>query len=145
MKPRQQKFNPKRRFLRSSDLDRRRPVLLELVERVKYGGNPEHKRDAGDFGLNPPAAPRAAKSLCDDAAVTRREDALELLRAGLRRGLVSDRFEGECPYNVWAVTADKVPLEAQWESDGVYHGYPMPAADPFAAEVRKRWSKLASG
>ncbi len=145
MKPRQQKFNPKRRFLRGSDLDRRRPVLLELAERVTYGGNPEHKRAAGDFGLTPPAAPRAAKSLCDDASITRRRDALELLRSGFRRGLVSDRFEGPWPYNVWAVTADGVPLEAQLESEGVYHGYPMPDADPLAVEIRKRWRELANG
>jgi len=35
------------------------PEALEmLVPRVSYGGNPEHKRNPGDFGLTPPSQPR---------------------------------------------------------------------------------------
>jgi len=32
--------------------------LLALSEKATYGGNPEHKRNPGDFGLSPPALPR---------------------------------------------------------------------------------------
>jgi len=43
------------------------------------------------------------------------------------------------PQNVWAVTESGEPLEAQREQDGVYHGYPMPQADPFRQEVLQCW------
>lgn len=119
-----------------------RDGLSELAGRVRYGGNPEHKRDPGDFDLAPPAAPRPGKSLCDDAGVFKRDDALALLRQGLTLGLVADRFEGEWPYNVWMVTASGMPLEAEWEGEGVYHGYPMPDADPFRGEVLRRWKDI---
>ena len=45
------------------------------------------------------------------------------------------------PQNVWAVTEKGEPLEAQRESDGIYHGYPMPEADPFREEVLERWAR----
>ena len=51
--------------------------------RVKYGGNPEHKRNPGDFGLTPPSQPRADKTLCDEVAVFKRTTALRLLRKGI--------------------------------------------------------------
>ena len=69
-------FNPKRRIASApvqADLDR-------LAGEVLYGGNPEHKRNPGDFGLTPPASPRRTKTLCDGAGVFSRALALELLR-----------------------------------------------------------------
>ena len=106
-----------------------------------YGGNPEHKRDPGDFNLTPPAAPRPAKSLCDDASVFTRAEALGLLQEGLRRGLVSVQERNGWPQNVWAVAENGVPLEAQLENSerGIYHGYPLPANDPLHGVVLKRW------
>ncbi len=62
-----------------------------LADTVRYGGNPEHKRNPGDFGLTPPAAPRRGKSLGDEAVRFRRADALALLRQGLMAGLVDQR------------------------------------------------------
>lgn len=117
--------------------------LRELRDSVRYGGNPEHKRNPGDFGLSPPSAAghRPAKSLCDDVKVFRRQDALCLLRRGLELGLVSDRFEDGWPKNVWMVTDGGVPLEAQWEAKGSYHGYPMPEDDAFRDEVLKAWKR----
>ncbi len=56
--------------------------------------------------------------------------------------MVSDRFEGDWPFNVWAVTANGIPLEAEWEAEGAYHGYPMPEQDPFRSVVIERWSAL---
>ena len=66
---------------------------------------------------------------------------MSLLQAGIRCGLVSElRYTGY-PQNVWAVSAEGVPLEAQLENsaNGTYHGYPMPEADPFRDIVAARW------
>ncbi len=142
MKPRAHKFNPKRRILPRARAEALREQLCTLADRVRYGGNAEHKRSPGDFGLSPPALPRVGKSLCDDAGIFKRAEAERLLKTGLASGLVSDRFEGEWPFNVWAVTQDGAPLEAQWEGAGVYHGYPMPEDDPLRPFVLKRWSEL---
>jgi hypothetical protein len=99
------------------------PTELErLARQVGYAGNPEHKRNPGDFGLTPPSCPRADKSLCDVARIFRRKDALVLLRAGIGRGQ---------------------PVEAQLENQaqGTYHGYPMPESDPFRNVVLEQWSR----
>lgn len=141
MKSRYNQYNPKRRLLKvgSGELD----SLRELSKKVTYGGNPEHKKNPGDFGLTPPSDPRPGKSLCDIANIDNRTIACDLLREGLSRGLVSDRFVNGWPKNVWAVTQGGIPLEAQLENpiNGVYHGYPMPDSDPFAAEIIKRWEE----
>jgi hypothetical protein len=138
MKTRYGKFNPKRKLL-PHGIDSER--LARLAERARYGGNPEHKRNPGDFGLTPPADPRLGKSLCDTANIFNRKLAEYLLREGIRRGTVSDRQEGEWPKNVWSLTPDGIPLEAQLENQavGMYHGYPMPETDPMRDEVVKRW------
>jgi len=118
-----------------------RAELEALADRSRYGGNPEHKRNPGDFGLTPPSSPRPAKTLCDDAGVSRREAAHELLRSGIRDGLVSQQSRGNWPQNVWAVSDGGVPFEASLENQetGTYHGYPMMAADPLRAEIKARW------
>lgn len=56
---------------------------------------------------------------------------------------VSERKRGDFPQNIWAVTHDGYPLEAQLENEtkGSYHGYPMPTTDPFRDEVLERWNK----
>ena len=78
------------------------------------------------------------KTLCDKAAIVSRDTALDLLRDGLRRGLVSRQQREGWPQNVWAITPAGEPLEAQLESNGVYHGYPMPENDPFREVVMRR-------
>jgi hypothetical protein len=135
-------WNPKRRILAAEDAGRRGPSLAALAGRAHYTGNPEHKRNPGDFGLVPPASPRRGKTLCDRVALTRRADALGLLRRGLALGLVDARTaEGDWPGLVWAVTEEGVPLEAQHEGDGRYHGYPLQESDPLAELLRSEWSK----
>jgi hypothetical protein len=131
-------FNPKRRFGAPFDSPNE---FQELSERVRYGGNPEHKRNPGDFGLDPPIAPRPAKTLCDDAGIHRRQTAEDLLRTGIRRGLISAKKVNGWPKNVWVVTDEGVPLEAQLENQetGTYHGYPMPLDDPFRERILERW------
>jgi hypothetical protein len=137
MLAKRQIFNPKRQIastLVQTDLER-------LASTVRYGGNPEHKRNPGNFGLLPAAAPRRHKTLCDQAGIFNRELALSLLQAGIRRGLVSELRNTGYPQNVWAVSGDGVPLEAQLENsgNGTYHGYPMPEADPFRDIVLAKW------
>ena len=135
-------FNPKRRLITPAQAEARAQELTALAARVGYGGNPEHKKNPGDFNLTPPSDPRQGKSLCDVAKIFERQIALELLRAGIRKGLVSDRG-AEWPKNVWSVTPEGIALEAQLENPdlGTYHGYPMPETDPMAGEVLRRWGR----
>ncbi len=136
-----QSFNPKRRF----DSAPAESDLAGLRKVVRYGGNPEHKRNPGDFGLQPPARHGGDNSLCDAAGITSQAEATRLLLEGVRRGLISEQRRGDrrYPQNVWAVSKDGVPLEAQLENaeGGVYHGYPMPQADPLRDEVLRRWNQ----
>jgi hypothetical protein len=139
MKKRNNQFNTKRKI--RSVVENDAAVNAILAKKVGYGGNPEHKKNPGDFGLTPPSGPRPGKSLCDQAGIFSRAEALKYVKLGLKKGLVSDRFTGEWPQNIWAVTNKGIPLEAQLENPilGTYHGYPMPASDPLAEEVIKRW------
>ena len=141
MQTRYDKFNPKRR-IRKLD-DNTRDQVSKLAERVNYVGNPEHKKNPGDFGLIPPSGARRGKALCDEVGIFQRDVALQHLRNGLIKGLVSERVQGEWPQNVWSVTEKGQPLEAQLENPerGVYHGYPMPETDPLAAEIVRLWLK----
>ena len=135
-----QRFNPKRALAVDPDPS----VLRNLVAQVRYGGNPEHKRNPGDFGLTPPAQLRPDKTACDEVGITKRSVALGLLREGIEKGLVSEqvRGQGRFPQNIWALTEDGHPVEAQLENPeaGIYHGYPMPAADPFRKIVIESWT-----
>lgn len=141
MKSRYNKFNTKRRIAPKGHVAQQ--ALDQMAARVVYGGNPEHKRNPGDFGLTPPADPRQGKSLCDVAGIFKRAVALQHLQEGLRKGLVSDRVESGWPKNIWSVTPNGIPLEAQLENpvQGSYHGYPMPESDPLASEVLQRWNR----
>ena len=132
-------FNPKRRIAEIEDSER----LTGLALSVKYGGNPQHKRNPGDFALVPPSQPRPDKTLCDAAGITSITEATRLLREGARRGLISEQTRADFPQNIWAVTADGIPLEAQLDNreQGIYHGYPIPVTDDFRNEVIKRWDQ----
>jgi hypothetical protein len=141
MKRRYAQFNPKRKLVTPAQALARADELSTLANRACYGGNPEHKKNPGDFGLTPPSDPRQGKSLCDLAKIFKRDEAEKLLRAGLRKGLVSDRMAGDWPKNVWSVTDSGFAMEAQLENSdlGSYHGYPMPETDPLSQEVIRRW------
>ena len=138
MTRRRQRFNPKRRLQQGLDADE----LITLARRVRYTGSPYHKRNPGDFGLTPPSQPTPDRTLCDETGITTRTEALRLLREGIERGLISVKTRGDFPQNVWAVTDEGVPLEAQLENQvqGTYHGYPMPSADDFREQVLELWN-----
>ena len=129
-------YNPKRKI--ATDVDSR-----ELAGRISYGGNPVHKRNPGDFNLSPPSRPVPDKTLCDGVGIASQREAWRLLRDGVRRGLISEQRRGDFPQNVWSVTGDGHPLEAQLENrvQGTYHGYPMPATDDFRDEVLNHWRR----
>jgi len=112
---------------------------------VTYGGSPEHKRNPGDFGLTPPTSPRRDKTLCDGVLIFQKAAALKLLKEGVRRGLVSQQIRNGFPQNIWAVSAEGVPLEAQLENAGIgtYHGYPMPEDDAFRDKVTQKWETFS--
>lgn len=136
-------FNPKRSIAELADTEG--PVKLSA--RISYGGNPEHKRNRGDFGLSPAASPRPDKTLCDGAKILVKAAATELLKKGAAVGLMSKQMRGEFPQNIRAVTGEGTPMEAQLEnnSKGVYHGYPMPETDPFRDEVLRCWRMRSNG
>ncbi|MGZ0079373.1 hypothetical protein [Methylomonas sp. YC3] len=144
MKRRYQQFNNKRVIKKLTESERQK--YEELAKQVTYVGNPEHKQNPGDFGLTPPNGARPGKSLCDAVNIFSKRIAQSLLESGLRSGLVSDRYNGDWPQNIWCVTEKGEPLEAQLDNreQGTYHGYPMPESDPLASEVIKRW-KLCNG
>lgn len=134
------RFNPKRKFQNPAlEVDERK----ELSDRVDYTGSPFHKRNPGDFGLTPPSQPHPDKTLCDTAEIFERSTAIEFLQKGIMRGLTSTQWRGDFPQNVWAVTDDGVPLEAQLENaiQGDYHGYPLQETDPWRDAVLKRWKE----
>ena len=60
-------YNTKRKIREYSETDVAH--YKELAGQVRYGGNPEHKKNPGDFGLTPPSSPRSAKSLCDSVSI----------------------------------------------------------------------------
>ena len=129
------RFNPKRRLCQPEDL----PDLDNLAERVRYDGHPGHKRNAGDFGVG--ANPSGDRTLCDAVGIFSQREALRLLKAGIRRGLVSAQMRGEFPQNIWAVSSDGRPLEAQQGSpgQGIYHGYPLLSHDELWDRILDRW------
>ena len=133
------RFNPKRRVSGARTPDE----LARLASQVTYAGNPVHKEAPGDFGLTPPAQPRPDKSKCDWIGIFDRPVASRLLKEGVRRVLVSQQVRGAFPQNIWAVTDDGDPVEAQLENAtmGTYHGYPMPKTDPFREVIVSLWSQ----
>jgi hypothetical protein len=134
------KFNTKRRIRITTG----EATLVQLADGVRYAGNPAHKRNPGDFGLSPPSSPRADKTLCDGARIFEKGVAEELLREGVRRGLISVQERAGFPQNVWAVSDNGTPLEAQLDNQekATYHGYPMQEADPLKSEVIRRWRRI---
>ena len=133
------KFNPKRKFAKAPDAG----SLGRLETAVRYGGKPDHKRNPGNFGLTPPAMPRDHKSLCDNAGIFHRAEALRLLQLGVRRGMISPWNGTGFPKNIWSMTEGGIPLEAELENpgNGTYHCYPLEENDDFRECVIARWNQ----
>ena len=109
-----------------------------LANRVVYVGSAHHKSKAGDYGFHPPTAPRPTKSLCDLSRVISRDEAQDLLRHGVLKGMLS-AFEGaELPKYVWSVDDNGVAYEAKIGNGG-YHGYPLENTDDMSKIVLQEW------
>ena len=115
-----------------------RSELQRMAERAGYSPSPYHKahpsRTVG-------AAPRPDKTVCGSLALPDCQDAADLLKAGILRGMISTQLRHGWPQNVWAVDDEGIVYEAQLGNSelGEYHGYPMKADDHFTRVVRKEW------
>ena len=109
-----------------------------MAERAGYSPSPYHKaRPPRTVG----AAPRPDKTVCGSLALPDCQDAADLLKAGILRGMISTQLRHGWPQNVWAVDDEGIVYEAQLGNSelGEYHGYPMKADDHFTRVVRKEW------
>lgn len=138
---RRERYNSKRKICLDDTKNRKKCETLFTI--VKYGGNPEHKKNPNDFGLEPQVGARQGKSLCDEVAIFEKEKAVDLLKEGVRRGMISEQKRNEFPQNIWAVDSNDKPLEAQLENQatGTYHGYPVPESDPMGSEIIEKWNE----
>lgn len=117
-----------------------------LVRKIKYTGSPYHKKIPGDFGLLPPVAPRQDATLCDNARVFSKREAVRLLRKGASYGLVDEREQNGLPRIIWSVGKDGTVFEARLENAelGQYHGYPLPRSDSFWSMVAETYEERSS-
>jgi hypothetical protein len=118
-------------------------VLSKLCETLRYVGSAHHKLHPGDYGLIPPTNPRASKSACDDLRPLLLDEAIALMKAGIRLGMVSEFGVGGAPKYVWSVDADDEVYEAKSSSghDAGYHGYRLGEDDPQRGHVLKEWKR----
>src|SRR5271156_816767 len=86
---------------------------------------------------------KTGQDVVRSAGVRARRVALSLLRSGIGKGLISRQERNGFPKNIWAVDEHDFAFEAQLENlaAGVYHGYPLPSADPFSVEVMRLWKE----
>jgi hypothetical protein len=111
-----------------------------MAATLTYHGSALHKRHPGDYNFSPPVNPRPWKSLCDGKRVIARQEAQELLRQGIIRGLISDFPEGGIPKYVWSVDGSGDAYEAKYDTQG-YHGYRLEEDDDFRLLVLKEWNR----
>ena len=120
----------------------REDELEEMAQGVRYRASPYHKSSPLAWGLSRPV-PRADKTICEGSGITCCRDAAELLKSGIRRGMVSEDQRGGWPQNIWAVDAEGTVYEAQLSNRelGEYHGYPMKHGDKFAEFLLSEWER----
>lgn len=131
-----------RRSIRTAFLSESERELLR--RNASYEGVPYHKRLPGNFGLIPPAAPRPDKTLCDEANISSRAQAEDLLSCAIEGGMVSDAKDANgFPKQLWVVDGAGQVFEAMSGGSGVgkYHGYPIRRNDPFFDEVINAWRR----
>lgn len=110
-----------------------------------YEGIAYHKRSPGDFGLIPPAAPRPDKTLCDEAGLTQRAEAEELLAQAIDGGLASEAIGAPgFPKQLWVLSQDGQVFEAMYggSKTGLYHGYPIRHSDPLFDQIVTAWRQI---
>ena len=111
---------------------------------ASYEGSPLHKRNPGDFGLEPPCSPRLDKTLCDEAGIGRRAEAEAIFQLAVARGLVSESTAADgFPKQIWCVDGEGRVFEAMYGGSkrGAYHGYPIRPRDPLFERVQQAWQE----
>jgi hypothetical protein len=110
---------------------------------VLYEGSGYHKRFPAVYGFGPASSPRPSKSLCDGIRVIPKEEAEQLLRAGVLSGMFSEPSEKGFPNYVWSVDANGEAYEAKTHpnNEGYYHGYRLEEHDPMRQLVLKIWNQ----
>ncbi len=118
-------------------------ILEQMAKDARYKPSPYHKSNPAAWGLPGLSQRRLDKTVCEGSGITSCRDATELLRLGIRRGMVSRHERGNWPRNVWAVDTEGYIYEAQLSNSGLgeYHGYPMKDGDKFADFVRTEWER----
>jgi hypothetical protein len=134
--------NPKRRI---AARDRLAPEEREgLAARLVYGGSGYHKRFPTVYGFGPHSGRRPWKSICDGKRVVAKEEAEQLMRAGVLKGMLSEPMgHGGFPQYVWSVDNDGEAYEAKTDAQrpGPYHGYRLEEDDPMREVVLKTWEE----
>lgn len=143
MKRPQRRSRPRRRTVLSATGAVDGSELARMETMATYRPSPYHKFGSSAAGLQSAPAPRPDKTICDRPTSGRGRNALDLLRSGFRRGMVSEQRRGDWPQNVWAVDEEGVVYEAQLGNleAGEYHGYPMKQDDSFAGFIRDEWKR----
>jgi hypothetical protein len=128
-----------RRKVRAARLTEEEKAVLRA--RAVYEGSPHHKRNPGDFGLTPPAAPRLDKTLCDEAGIFERARAADLFARAIDRGVVSEANVGGFPKQMWVVDEHGRVFEVMLggSQPGRFHGYPIRKSDPLHDAIVAAW------
>ena len=137
--------NPRRRIAKLGFFEQRE--LDALATAARYRGSAHHKTKPADYGFTPSTAPRPTKSICDGQRIVLKGEAQDLLRQGIRLGLVSTHLEGDWPKYVWAVDDSGEVYEAKLGHDQRrYHGYRLEEDDAAMREwVTVEWQKRQAG
>ena len=136
----QQARHETKRTVRTTRLDDGERAFLRA--RASYEGSPHHKRNPGDFGLTPPSAPRPDKTLCDEAAIFKREVAEHLFAKAIDVGIVSAATAAPgFPKQIWVLDDQGRVFEAMHggSATGRYHGYPIRREDPLFERIQLAW------
>ena len=131
--PKREGNNPKRRIMPRDAVDL--AVLTRLAAQARYLGSAHHKRSLADYDFSPPTNPRPDKSLCDGSRVVRRQEAGELLREGLMRGMIGGLGASGLPKYVWSVDSRERVYEAKIGRGRGYHGYELGRDD----DAMRQW------
>ncbi|MBD5557867.1 MAG: hypothetical protein HDQ92_04810 [Desulfovibrio sp.] len=134
------KRNPKRRVLPEYVWRREARQYDALANEVKYVGSSKHKRNPGNFHLDPPATKGENAMTCDvDGGLTEPRVAQDLLQRAFRMGMVDERIQkGKWPCHVWGVWQGIV-FEGKWSGNDKYHGYPLEKDDPLRERILEEW------
>jgi hypothetical protein len=134
--------NPKRRLVPIEHIDE--AAIKNLLSSARYVGSGHHKRYPLDYGFER-TNPVPTKSMCDMRRPVGFADSTRLIKAGIRRGMVSDLSRG-FPKYIWSVDADGIVYEAKTDqsANGGYHGYPLENDDVVRDYVLVEW-KLRDG